>query len=284
MTETPLLFGPDSSLVGILTRPETMGSSWVAFLMFNAGVLSRIGPHRLNVKLARCLAESGETSLRFDLSGQGDSRSALAGENFRAQAVYDIQAAMDHLERHFGIRRFALIGICSGAVSIFATARADPRIAGVLMFDGHWYRSRWSVPVRRWKRLRATGMQAATAGAWRRLSALFAPRKTSIANNQTEGSGEPANPPREEFVRAVQDLVNRHVAVFFMYSGSVIDYYSYGGQFRDAFGHERFFDQVRCDFRPDLDHTFVSLEAQRRMIAVVQGWVPEVHRACEGGK
>lgn len=276
MTETPQLFGSDASLVGVLTQPDGAPRSEVAFLTFNAGVIPRIGPHRLNVKLARTLAKAGETSFRFDLSGQGDSRSAVDTEgDFWAQAVRDLRSAMDHLEQHFGIRQFALIGVCSGAVNVFAAAQADPRVVGVLMFDGHWYGTRWSRLVRHWKRFRDISWAEVVTAAVRRASGRLTPKAAGLA----PGESASANPPRDVFVRALQVLVDRRVAVFFMYSGSSIEYYSYAGQFRDAFGREAFFDKVRCDFRPDLDHTLISLAAQQRMIDVVSGWVPEVQRA-----
>jgi hypothetical protein len=41
--------------------------------MFNMGANHRIGPRRINVKLARVLAARGVSSLRFDLGGVGDS-------------------------------------------------------------------------------------------------------------------------------------------------------------------------------------------------------------------
>lgn len=280
MTETPLVFGPDASLVGVLTQPVGAMRANLAFLTFNAGVIPRLGPHRLNVKLARTLARAGETSFRFDLSGQGDSRNALNTEgDFWAQAVRDLRSAMDHLEQNFGIRHFALIGICSGAVNAFAAARADARVVGALMFDGHWYGSRWARPVRHWKRLGNLSWSEVFATGLRRLTGMVTPKAASPEGEPAPGLSGPANPPREEFVRAVQALADRQVALFFMYSGSSIEYYSYAGQFRDAFGREAFFDKVRCDFRPDLDHTLISLAAQQRMIDVVTGWVPEVQQA-----
>lgn len=280
MTETPLLFGPDASLVGVLTQPDGDTRPTLAFLTFNAGVIPRLGPHRLNVKLARTLARAGETSFRFDLSGQGDSRSAVGTEgDFWAQAVRDLRSAMDHLAQNFGIRHFALIGICSGAVNVFAAARADARVVGAMMFDGHWYGTRWSRPMRHWKRFRNNSWAALASTAMRRLSGIVAPKTDTPHGEPVPGASGPANPPREEFVRAVQALADRRVALYFMYSGSSIEYYSYAGQFRDAFGREAFFEKVRCDFRPDLDHTLISLAAQQRMIDVIAGWVPEVQHA-----
>jgi alpha/beta superfamily hydrolase len=280
VTEEPVLFGPGAALLGILTRPASESRAPVAFVMFNAGVLPRVGPHRLNVKMARSLARAGQTSLRFDLAGHGDSRGEITHRDMGDQAVHDLRCAMDYLEQNEGIRHFALIGYCSGAVSALSAAVADPRVTAVLIFDGHWYRSRWTVPVRRWKRFRALPWADVVANIRGRIGNVFV-RSGGKARAQAETLD---NPPRAAFVRAVQVLADRGVATLFMYSGSVLDYYSYAGQFRDVFGREPFFDKVRCEYRPDLDHTFLSLESQRRMLEVVHGWLPEVDRACQSAK
>jgi hypothetical protein len=40
-------------------------------------------------------------------------------------------------------------------VNAFQLAVVDPRVVGIMMLDGYWYRTRWTEPVRLWKRLRA---------------------------------------------------------------------------------------------------------------------------------
>jgi hypothetical protein len=187
---------------------------------------------------------------------------------------------MDYLEQHHGIRRFILIGNCSGAVHIYWTALADTRVVAILMFDGFWYPTRWSTLVRHWKRF-SSGTWSDTAMAIvRRLSGLLrlaGPTKGGNAPNQIFASDESAgNPPRADYCRAMQTLVDRGVNVFLVYSGGVIDSYSYAAQFRDGFGRERFFPKVRCDFLPQIDHTLLSLESQRLMISVIRDWILDI--------
>ncbi len=55
MDDIPLQFGPDDRMLGIWT-PAQGDPAPVACLLFNAGVIHRIGPHRINVKAARALA------------------------------------------------------------------------------------------------------------------------------------------------------------------------------------------------------------------------------------
>jgi hypothetical protein len=137
MNETVTQLGSDKRLVAILTPPTTLPAKPIACLLVNAGVVHRIGPHRLNVKLARLLAQQGISSLRLDLSGLGDSAPVSGRANFREdQPVGDLQSAMDYLEKEKGIDRFVVVGICSGAVNGYQLALADRRVIGLLMFDG----------------------------------------------------------------------------------------------------------------------------------------------------
>jgi len=76
MREEAVLFGKTRSLVGIITDPHTVvnAHNHPAIVLLNAGVLHRVGPNRLYVKIARKLASAGFVVLRFDLSGIGDSK------------------------------------------------------------------------------------------------------------------------------------------------------------------------------------------------------------------
>jgi hypothetical protein len=277
MNEIPVLFGPDSSLVGVVCQPAGKLAGNLACLTFNAGVVPRIGPHRFNVKLSRMLARDGILNLRFDLSGQGDSRPASQQQDFMRQAIADIRSAMDYLQQTYGISRFALVGNCSGAVQIYWVAQEDERVAGILMFDGFWYRTKWSRLARHLKRLHAIGWQGAVAALWRRVARVIRPGSPVAAEPEPsifQTDDLSANPPRENYCRAMQAMVDRGINVFLVFSGGVIDYYSYANQFRDAFGRESFFSKVRCDFIPQIDHTLLSLESQNLFIDVIRHWIP----------
>lgn len=119
----------DARLVGVLTHPGKP-SSGPAVLLLNAGLIHRVGPSRLYVKLARALAERGLPVLRFDLSGTGDSDARADSLTFEKSSVAETRAAMDELERRLGIREFVLVGLCSGALVAFCTACADERVRG----------------------------------------------------------------------------------------------------------------------------------------------------------
>lgn len=281
MTETPITFGPRSGLFGVLSLPSTGQPVECAYLMLNAGVVPHIGPHRMNVKIARALASAGEASFRFDLSGHGDSENAETSNGFLEQAAIDIQTAMDHLQQAHGIQKFAVIGICSGAVSAFEAAVKDPRVIAVLMFDGYWYPSRWSTLARDWRRFRAITWSQAAAAFSRRMAQKFTRSEQEKSGGIFDSKKAQFKLPQAAFANSIQTLVMRRAAIFIVYGGSVIDRYSYAGQFRHVFGYEAPFDQVRCEFHPEIDHIFVSPVSQQAMIETVLRWRPEVNLAAD---
>jgi pimeloyl-ACP methyl ester carboxylesterase len=141
--ESMATFGEDNGLIGTVTTPVTLSSahSNIGFVFFNAGIVPRVGPHRVNVKIARALAEKGIPSIRFDLGGLGDSRrgSGVNATSHAAQAVLDIRSAMDALTTAAHVDKFVLCAICSGTVHSFDTAAADPRVAGLFLLDTYMY-------------------------------------------------------------------------------------------------------------------------------------------------
>ena len=74
-TEEAVIFGENHSLDGIITNPAAAGpiDSSPGVILLNSGLVHRVGPNRVYVKLARRLAGLGLTVLRFDYSGVGDS-------------------------------------------------------------------------------------------------------------------------------------------------------------------------------------------------------------------
>jgi len=278
VAERPVQFGSDGHLVGVLSLPAEGRRSRgdLACLMLNVGVTHRIGPRRVNVKLARQLAEQGVASLRFDLSGIGDSDSVRGRLNFREQALRDMQAAMDMVEAETGIRRFAVIGICSGAVNGYWLAQVDPRVAGLMMFDGFAYTTLKTRLVHDWLRLRTTPwrtvLQKVKGRLIRSMGAAPANQQVSIFN---VGPDE-ATPTRAEFAAALNGLAQRGVALYMIYSGSLLLHFNYAAQTHDVFGHEPFIAGLRHDYWPQVDHLATSQASQRQLLDATCDWIRSI--------
>lgn len=140
MREQVVLFGKTRSLVGVLTEPRSASRNgrFPAIIILNAGLLHRVGPNRLHVKIARQMAGAGFFVLRFDFSGIGDSRARDDSLPFEKSSISETQEAMSYLGSVRGIEKFILIGICSGASVAFKTACRDWRVAGTVGVNGSY--------------------------------------------------------------------------------------------------------------------------------------------------
>lgn len=294
-SEAPVLFGSDDHLFGLLTRPQgsTEPVSDIGCLVLNTGMNHRIGPHRISVKIARRLAGAGVPALRFDLSGIGDSVAAQGRSGYRAQALEDMKAAMDYLSQRHGLRRFLVFGICSGAENGLVLALADPRVVGLLSFDGEIYMTRAVRLERKLRRMAAFPRNAAVRASYRwwhdlvgwlgdgdatarartlgHLRALLPHRDAVPVVGGFLGEGEGKLMSATDYEHALLSLVDRGVALSLMYSNT------YNGFDRDhsmlsQLRGSRLFGQVQYRFWPDIDHTATTLAMQARLLDAIDSW------------
>ena len=303
MREKVVSFGKRESLVGIIAEPAVTEHNphLPAVILLNAGLIHRVGPHRLYVKIARTLASLGFVVLRFDFSGTGDSRVREDHLPFEQSAVNEVQEAMTYLTKVTGIEQFLLIGHCSGAGFSFKTACIDPRVtAGVLMnpqgggdewmaydrnrtlaryYTNYYGKAALSDP-QRWLKLlsgradyRSIARNVFQVIIWNRISALiFRFKKVSLGRQkvlQSTGQADGA-------ARDLHLLAERGVRLLFVYSegNSGLDY------IRTVFGSEldRLLaaKQLTLEVIPQSDHLFTLLDSQKRLLEVLQGWIQAV--------
>lgn len=274
MSEFVATFGPEKRLVGTLCLPEGPSRQAIAWVLTNAGVVPRMGPHRFNVKLARHLAQQGVVSLRLDLSGQGDSRPATTSNSYHDQTVKDLQAAMDHITATTGITQFAVAGICSGAIAGYNLAQQDTRVVGLWMLDGHVYANTQAKLIRIQRYLRSR--LASGPGSWLKdiASRLHAWRLKPPAA-PVDASSQP--PARDQFAATLNDLVQRGVRIHLVYTAGVAREYGYHDQLRDTFKGHAFVDQVTLEHLPDIDHTITRLSAQQQVIESLGTWARQIN-------
>ena len=269
MKERVCQFGPDLNLVGILTEPaeEDLQPDAPVILMLNAGLLHHVGPNRMSVEFARRLAGCGIRSLRFDLSGCGDSELPSEAKLDENRALLDIKDAMDFLELKHDIRRFVIIGLCSGADHAHAIALCDSRVVGAILLDGHGY---WTVRSYIIHYLpRFLGMQVWIYLVRRALSysKLAIGRRPPIKQQFRRPFGK-----RLEVKREIQSLVDRGMQLLYLYSGGVENYYNYSGQFFDMFKGLNPRGRIAVEYCPNVDHTYTFAEDRERMYTRVIHW------------
>lgn len=135
--ESPMQFGADRRLFGMLCRPA-QGQAEDVVILTNGGRDPHYGSARQNVALARRLGAAGIASLRFDFAGIGDSIGPPGKENVLTHTFSDrgpdLRAAIDALQAR-GFHRFSVHGLCSGAYHAFQGALADPRATSLMLIN-----------------------------------------------------------------------------------------------------------------------------------------------------
>jgi len=271
MTEQAVLFS-EQSLVGVLTKAdEGTDTSRPIVVFLNAGMVHRVGPNRLHVRLARELARRGFDSLRFDLSGIGDSPARVDGASLHDAALRDVRDALCFVANEQEGSTFVLMGLCSGADLAFRAALADERVVGGVLIDGfpyHTFRSRlhrrarhyaWQLRGRNWREL--LGSQSPV---WRHLRRSPKPGLLPGAHRQRDV------PSKDEADAGLHGLTERGVRLLVLNTPDRD--YSYPRHFAETFPRVRS-DLVQITFFPDADHTFTLHANQDLLIRTIIEWI-----------
>jgi hypothetical protein len=272
MTESTVQFGSEGRLVGTFTEPDTPSGrpSSVAVLLTNAGVLSRSGPHRINVHLARRFAAMGLPSLRWDGSGLGDSERPSGALPMREQLIADTRVAMDEAQRRYAVSRFVMIGFCSGAEAAYYTALQDERLVGVVLFDLFTYPTWKTQLLRINSRIRRYGLLSALRRLFMALiRTVFRPR---LQRSPSAGQSPAAIPSRAEFAARLRTLAERGTRVLVLHSAES-ELQAYEGQFRDGFRGFGILDKVDYSYLRKCDHVLTTPEGQRSFVSAAIEWV-----------
>lgn len=274
--DKPVLLGPDRDQVAIATVPEGAGKT--ALLLMNAGLIHRVGPSRLNVELARRVAQAGHVSLRLDLAGFGDSPSRAEGLSFEAGAIRDLREAMRWLAEHHGIERFVSAGLCSGAdVSLKLAAEAADVSAAVLIdcfsYDtglsfARGYAQRM-ISRRSWKGFIGGGQSDLRERCVARVKGAL-----GRAEGDVPEASMWVQPPKTEIQADVERAVANRARLHLAYSGGPA-YDNYLLNLRDVFGPHLKSGAADLVRFKESDHTFTMVHDRQRLVAQVAEWVDE---------
>lgn len=265
--ERLISFGDENGLSGVVASPATAKKAAPGILLFNAGIVHRIGAHRFNVKLARRLAARGLPSIRFDLSGLGDSAAARPGLALQARTTADIRAGVDALAAASKTDRFILIGMCSGADNGYRAALADERIVGLVLLDPYSYANRRA-------QIERAASKALDVDRWKRAIG----RVVGAAEAPKDAALEPADnsrpyPPREEFGRDLAALAARGVDILICYTALVAEHLTRPEHFFETFSDFDFRGRIDVGVDPKVDHTYTELAAQDELFARIEAWL-----------
>ncbi len=268
MIERVVRFGQAQHLSGIMVdgTGEPNASQAVGVIMLNAGMIHRVGPFQMHTQLARFLANHKIVSLRFDLSGMGDSDDCRLAGNARSQQIADVLDAVTFLKRKQQCQRIVLLGLCSGAYLGHAVAEQDSSIDGCVFLDGFAFHTPAYFLEQRLFRLFRP-----------RKWMTFARRLSTLALHPGRSSGLPSDndffeestPPAENLRSEVRKLLERNAKLQFIYSGGTTESFAAQRQFAEMFGDLPGFDRLEYHFLPHVDHTYSLQEDRLHMFNLV---------------
>lgn len=273
MKETAFSFGPGGGLVGVLTEPSTPRDDLPAVVLFNVGLNHRVGPYRVWVELARALAASGGTTLRFDVSGLGDSAQRRDTLSDTQRAVADLKEALDLLEKKTGIHRFVVIGLCSGVDGAHVIARDDARVVGAAFIDGYSYET-LGYKLRHQLRL-------FDVDRWRRLLQ----RTLKLGSRREVGARDEIYvreyPTPATLAADFERMLRREVRLLFIYTGGSALAFNSAEQFHEMLAPADFRGRVELIYDEHADHTFSYLRDRQRLIQTLVGWWERSRRSAQ---
>lgn len=118
-------------LVGIAAVPEEPLGLGVLILV--GGPQYRVGSHRQFTRIARCLAEAGIASFRFDYAGMGDSE---GDKQSFSDISGDIRAATNCFQELVpDVNGVVYWGLCDAASSALMFAHREPRAVGMVLLN-----------------------------------------------------------------------------------------------------------------------------------------------------
>jgi alpha-beta hydrolase superfamily lysophospholipase len=276
VVERTVQFGSRGSLIGIVTEPaQGPDGDRPAIVILNTGTMHRVGHHRMYVSMARRLAQSGHTVLRFDFAGIGDSARHTSGQSLLKSNLADILAASSLLESKFRARRMILVGLCSGADHSILYAHSDPRVIGTVLIDPYipatvqyfvHYIARRLLQFRRWKRFRFRQSKIV-----RRLAEWIVQALRVHADPQHLGFEEPD--VQASLGGAYKAAVDAGLRLLVVCTGRHdAPRQTYREQFVKAYGGVTFGDLLQLEFFEDADHTFSSARQREKLNDLVEQW------------
>jgi hypothetical protein len=266
-------FGRNNNLQGITCIPEKDDADYMLVLL-NAGAIHKVGPFRMNVDIARHVAENHIKSFRFDVGGLGDSEKVQSSSSYEETVINDIKDALNYLESKYGIKRFIVIGLCTGADYSHKIATKDDRVAGCIWLDGYGY------PTAKFYFYRYAPILISPKRILKLLSKILFFDKLFRKNKAVSLlAGNNVNdyvwklPPKKSYIDDMLLISNRGVKCLYIFTGGVFEYYNYGEQFNDAFGKYDFMKHVQVEYLAKANHTYVILQDKQDLKERITKWL-----------
>jgi alpha/beta superfamily hydrolase len=290
-------------LCGMMHAPTENNLSNTGVIIFNAGIEDRVGPHRLNLKIARALSDQGHYVLRFDTHGigfsEGELEPGLDTDSFlkiqNGIFLNDALASIDFLSKEIRVDRIMLIGLCGGAVTALAVAARDKRIETVILIDTPVYLDQnvdydyleskifvknvkkkfYSLST--WKRMFIGQLNISKI-----IQLIFTYIKVSF-RKAMQGHLDYNNfnkidrPINKKFVQDFLSLTSSKRRILFIMAESKLVGYEFDYKFRNEYLSKVSETLCKVVYVNQANHLFHSLHTQTTLLNEISNWITESH-------
>ena len=262
--------GAAKSLVAAVAEPVRAGGSLPGVIILNSGIIHRVGHQRKFVALARELAGRGHTTVRFDFSGIGDSDAREDSLPPLEACMADIRDVLDWLESTRQLKRFVLMGLCSGADHAVFYGGSDSRVVGVVLLDP-------SIPPTRRYYFHYFSRRLIRPSSWikfligdGRLSKMI---KMKLLRSPIDSSDLDDERVRELLRGVYARAVANKIEFLAVLTGAGDSRQSYGEQIFDAFPDLPLRSLLRAEFLEECDHLFLFETDRKRLNSIILNWI-----------
>ena len=284
MIETVYNFGKENVLCGMLTTPEHISkmNSSPCFILLNAGLVNQAGPFRLHVELSRELAKHNFYTLRFDLSGIGDSLKHRDSRPHEQQMAGDITDTLNFVTEKTGIQTFVLMGICTGADNTHKATLADSRVIGAIMIDGYVYKTS-GYYVRHF----APRILDPKVGV-RWIKRTLAPKSLAKSYHNIISSLEKKFakekevyywdlPPKETTMSDLKKFVDRQVNQLYIFTNNWGWSFNHKNQLQEMYNPVDFKGLATCVYFDKADHIYTLNSDRKNLINTICHWATKTY-------
>ncbi len=290
-------------LRGILHIPEEPLVKNIGINLLNPGIKYRVGPHRLNVKIARYLCHEGYFVLRFDPRGVGDSEGELPIESVvnlwsrveQGHYVNDILTTNQFFVNTAKLDRLCLMGLCGGAISAILTTAKDKSVDKLILID---------IPVTYATNIKDDAdfitsedyacqiyshyrAKLFNPKSWLRFVSLQSDYKTIVKtlyfkignliklNNGNGKSSSHSQNFNYLFLEAFKKCVSQNKQILFILSGKSYTTGEFQAEFQKNYLYSGSPYEAYCKIKllPEANHTYTLVEWQNELFDIISKWL-----------
>jgi len=288
MKEKILCFGRSSHLTGILTYPEEVKAEYCV-IYTNSGVVHKVGPNEINVRLSRALCTEGIAGFRFDSYGLGDSESLDDNNLSEDNKVSEIREVIHEITKDTEISKFIIFGLCSSSTFALESLKKIEPIKGAIIADGTFnneneikellenaliscklrYYKKNAFKISRWRKIISGKSYFLKKEILLQIPGLLISRfKKMVISEKTKQI-----PEKEIITLDFDHITGKEKRLYLLFTEGDHMYDLFNLSLQKGFFRYSKNNYIKYEFLKNVDHTFTTHWSQIMLILKIKNWI-----------